>query len=348
MGEDAQQGPREMRHRTSTGTSVDVRTIRILEAIGKSGSISGAARLLDCSQPSITKHLQRTEARIAVPLVHRSTRYATLTEAGRSLANLSQQIIQPLVYADELLEGMRRERAGRVSIASYPTGSTILVPALFSQLQKLVPDLELSAVSTGSEEALRLLMAGSSDVAIIDHPRGTAPDQPWIEHNQLDIHDLFLDPVLVAVAAGHPLAAAHRLGTADLADSAWVGRGVEDDDPLTGVSATLGFDPVIRFRTDNPMASLRLVRESGLLTLVTSLDVVAFGVPANVTLIPLPTRFARTVSVAVPAWLRESPQLATIIGILQSLEDLVGAGAARARAASRIDHPFQPPGMTSV
>ena len=50
---------------------LDLQTIRIVRAIADTGTITGAARLLGYSQPAVSQHVQRAEARLNVPLVTR-------------------------------------------------------------------------------------------------------------------------------------------------------------------------------------------------------------------------------------------------------------------------------------
>ena len=59
--------------------ALDVHSLRILVAIDQTGSISGAARTLGYTQPTITQHVQRLESRLGTPLVTRAARSAQRT-----------------------------------------------------------------------------------------------------------------------------------------------------------------------------------------------------------------------------------------------------------------------------
>ena len=59
--------------------NLDLHSIRIVRAIAEHGTISAAARALGYSQPAISQHLRRSEARLGTPLVIRSGRGVRLS-----------------------------------------------------------------------------------------------------------------------------------------------------------------------------------------------------------------------------------------------------------------------------
>src|SRR5215207_877676 len=67
-------------------SDLDLHSVRIVRAIAEHGTISGAARALGYSQPAISQHLRRAEARLGVPLLVRAGRGVRLTEPGQVLA----------------------------------------------------------------------------------------------------------------------------------------------------------------------------------------------------------------------------------------------------------------------
>ena len=79
--------------------ALDVHSLRILVAIDQEGSISAAARALGFTQPTITQHVQRLEARLGATLVARTARAATLTPVGALLAQHAPRIDASLTAA---------------------------------------------------------------------------------------------------------------------------------------------------------------------------------------------------------------------------------------------------------
>ena len=95
------------------------------------GSLSGAARALRLSLPSVSRHMTALEERIGTRLLIRTTRSLALTEAGRNYYEHAKQI---LAHLDEVEANLLADAAvpsGKVSVWG-PTlfGRVFLVPLL--------------------------------------------------------------------------------------------------------------------------------------------------------------------------------------------------------------------------
>jgi DNA-binding transcriptional LysR family regulator len=88
------------------------------------GSLSGAARSLGLSLPSVSRHMTALEERLGTRLLIRTTRKLALTEAGRMFYARAKQILAEL---DEV-------EASLLADASVPTGKiTVCGPTLFGR-----------------------------------------------------------------------------------------------------------------------------------------------------------------------------------------------------------------------
>ncbi|MEY9875645.1 molybdate transport repressor ModE-like protein [Streptacidiphilus sp. MAP12-33] len=74
--------------------------LRILQAVAIEGSLSGAARRLHYSQPTITYHLAGMERYFQTRLVDRGSRGAALTEAGVALLPHAEAVLDRLTRAE--------------------------------------------------------------------------------------------------------------------------------------------------------------------------------------------------------------------------------------------------------
>lgn len=124
----------------SNATSgIDFRTIMLVRAIDVTGSMSGAARVLGLSQPAVTQHLQRAEARAGLTLVDRSGHGARLTEAGAVLREVSDELTQSLSYVSARLDLIRGRGAGRLRLAGFGSFTAGVLPALLRTLTESHP-----------------------------------------------------------------------------------------------------------------------------------------------------------------------------------------------------------------
>ena len=67
--------------------------LKVFVKVAEAGSLSGAARHLDLSNPSVTRHLAELEAYVGARLFNRSTRRLSLTEAGVSYLERCRQVL---------------------------------------------------------------------------------------------------------------------------------------------------------------------------------------------------------------------------------------------------------------
>src|SRR5437762_7735579 len=65
---------------------MELRQLRVLQAVGETGSFSAAADRLDYTQPAVSKIVATLERQLGTTLVDRGIRPLRLTEAGSALA----------------------------------------------------------------------------------------------------------------------------------------------------------------------------------------------------------------------------------------------------------------------
>lgn len=95
------------------------------------GSLSGAARSLGLSLPSVSRHMTALEERLGTRLMIRSTRKLALTEAGRTYYTRAKQILADLDEAEASLLADTSVPAGKISVCG-PTlfGRAFMLPLL--------------------------------------------------------------------------------------------------------------------------------------------------------------------------------------------------------------------------
>ena len=105
--------------------------ILALTHVARSGSFTGAAKILGCTPSSLTKAVSRLEGLIGVKLLHRSTRAVTLTRPGERYLRTCEQILMDLAEAENELRDSNKALVGSVRICVPPSfGRLTLVPSL--------------------------------------------------------------------------------------------------------------------------------------------------------------------------------------------------------------------------
>jgi DNA-binding transcriptional LysR family regulator len=176
---------------------LDVTRLRVLAAVARYGSVTGAARELNYAQPSVSHHLARLEAETGSKLIQRAGRGIRLTDAGRLLAERAAEILGRLDAAENELAAHVGLRHGRVRLAAFPSALGTIVPAAASRLRAENPGVDLTLAEAEPPEALRMLRAGYVDVALVFVHEQDVTGQSTRATILLD------EPVCLVTRAGH-------------------------------------------------------------------------------------------------------------------------------------------------
>lgn len=226
---------------------MDLTRLRVLAAVAREGSVTGAARALHYAQPSVSHHLARLEAEVGVPLVARHGRGVRLTEAGLLLARRAEEILGRVGAAREEVEALAGLAAGRVRLAAFPSALATLVPDVVARLGREHPGLGVGLVEAEPPEALAALRRGAVEVALVfEHERSPA-----------DLDGLVAVPVLTEEL--HLVTAAGPASLDDLADADWIAGCERCRADLVARCERAGFTPRVAFETDDYVAVQALV-----------------------------------------------------------------------------------------
>ena len=299
---------------------LDLQTIRIVRAIADTGTITGAARLLGYSQPAVSQHVQRAEARLNLPLVTRVGRTVRLTEAGTVLARHALTIASALEAASGDLADLSGLRTGTVRLAAFPTASSTIVPRLLAGMAREHPGLRVNYVEAQPPEAVAMLREGSIDLAITFSYPGDRSDPHVDSANGLGSETLFTEDTVVVLAAGHPLADHHVVDLAALSRERWIAGCPRCRGHLLAVCELAGFAPAIAFETDNASAVINMVASGLGVAILPRLALVAAAVPAGAVIRFHTPASARSIHLIANEGARRVPSLAATSELLHGLD----------------------------
>jgi DNA-binding transcriptional LysR family regulator len=221
--------------------------LRVLEAIGRCGSVTAAAKDLLFTQPSLSHHVARLEAETGAQLMQRVGRGVRLTEAGELLAGRASEIIGRVDAATAELTTLVGLTAGRVRLAGFGSVMSSVVPAAAGMLAAKHPGLQLALTDTHPEDALRLLRAGQIEVAIIFRYDETAPEEDGVR-----LVHLLDDPLYLLTLDGATTLTEHQ-------ESPWIGGCERCRSHLLELCALAGFTPTLASATDDSVVMQSMV-----------------------------------------------------------------------------------------
>lgn len=145
------------------GTFADWTLIRSFLAVMERGSLLGAARALNSSQPTIGRHISQLEAELGVALFERTGRALVPTGTAKKLV---QHAVAMQAGADALarsLEASETPADGTVRISASQAVSCYLLPPLLARLREQEPGISIELVSTNR---ISNLLRRDADIAI--------------------------------------------------------------------------------------------------------------------------------------------------------------------------------------
>src|SRR5204863_2635567 len=181
---------------------MELRQLRVLQAVGETGSFSAAADRLDYTQPAVSKIVATLERQLGTTLVDRGIRPLRLTEAGGALARRAGAAFEQIAAAELEVEAIANLSAGSLRVGTFSSAGAAMVVDTLRAFRTSHPDVEVTITEIGMPSALsRSLRRGDLDL-------GVSFDYPEIGdmfEDDLHLEHLVDDPFDVVVARGHRL-----------------------------------------------------------------------------------------------------------------------------------------------
>ena len=141
--------------------------LRSFHAVAKTESITLASKLLNISQPTITKQIQLLEEFYSINVINRHARGVTLTDLGKKLYELTSGIFELEDKAIQLFSSNLNIHQGTLVTG---TSGTYYIIKLIKEFKKLHPGIELKIVSSNSNEILDKLYNYQIDLGVVGKP----------------------------------------------------------------------------------------------------------------------------------------------------------------------------------
>ena len=146
---------------------MELRSLAYFVRIAELGSITRAAAHLHLAQPALTRHVQRLEDELGVPLLTRANRGVKLTEAGQKLLESAARILREVERTGDEIRAQDAHPSGRIIFGITPTLCPVLVPELSLRMRRDYPRIELKAVHAGMVRLEEFVIDGRVDIALL-------------------------------------------------------------------------------------------------------------------------------------------------------------------------------------
>lgn len=185
--------------RSLADSRVKFRHLQCFLAVAQFGSVQRAADSLSITQPAVSKTVAELEAILGVKLFERGRHGAVPTREGQLFMPHASACVSALRQGVDLLARAEGAAAATLEIGILPTVAAALVPPVLKRFAALWPRVIVRLATGANPELLERLKAGTIEFAI-----GRLADPERMVG--LSFEQLFSEPLIAVVRAGHPLA----------------------------------------------------------------------------------------------------------------------------------------------
>jgi DNA-binding transcriptional LysR family regulator len=166
---------------------VSLQQIRCVLATVRAGSFTGAAELLDVSQPAVAEQIRNLERLLGIELFVRAGRGVRLTAAGTAFAESAPAVLGALDDAVDSVDAVRALRTGILAFGLFATPEAYAVDRVASAFARSHPGISLRLVGQNSSVAADRVREGELEAALVVLP---------IDDDGLDVRPFVRDEVV--------------------------------------------------------------------------------------------------------------------------------------------------------
>jgi DNA-binding transcriptional LysR family regulator len=149
---------------------MEFRQLKYFLAVAEAGNITKAADRLNITQPPLSQQIILLENELGVQLLQRSKKQVSLTEAGRTLQNRAEQIMDLMKTAvnevHEAADGLR----GKLTVGTITSSGRSLLPEYIQKYHQLYPRVTFDLRQGDTRRVLELLDSGLIEIGLVRLP----------------------------------------------------------------------------------------------------------------------------------------------------------------------------------
>jgi DNA-binding transcriptional LysR family regulator len=175
----------------------DLVSLRLLVAVVDAGSLTAGAERFGISLAAASKRIAELENHCGKALLRRSQRGVKATSEGQAVHRHAIELVANLERLALAVDDMNAVAGGLLRLCANPSSMGGFLPAVLADYAMRHPDVRIDLEDTLSEDAVRMVAAGTAELAVI----GDNTPREGLESFVCDVDD-----VVLITPPGHPLA----------------------------------------------------------------------------------------------------------------------------------------------
>jgi DNA-binding transcriptional LysR family regulator len=205
---------------------LDAHQLNVFLTAAQTLNFTAAAKQLHMSQPSVSQHIRELENYFDTPLFVREGRRIFLSDAGKALIPMAQQLVKASVRIEETMQSLRTEIYGHLMVGCSATSGKYILPFLLAEFLKRHPKVEATCHVSSRAISLQMLCDGQVHLAV-------ASANEFCQ--EVEFQKLISDPVVLITPLDHPWAVKGEIEPHELLQERFIMR--EDGSGTKAVAA---------------------------------------------------------------------------------------------------------------
>src|SRR3954451_40965 len=189
---------------------MELRQLEYLVAVAEEANFTRAAERVHISQSGVSAQIRALENDLGAPLIDRSGRTATLTEAGVAALDHARSALASVEALRRSVGDVTGLVRGRLTVGMVTASRLPFLLDALASFHADHPGVEIVLVEDGSQQLIDRVRSGTVDVALV----ATAGDPPV----GIESRPIRREGLVLAVPVDHPLAGRRRVRTAEVTE----------------------------------------------------------------------------------------------------------------------------------
>ena len=254
--------------------------------VAELGNITLAADALSYTQSGVSHAIAAMEREAGCTLFHRSKTGVTLTENGKALLPLVQELVNKQHSLDQAMDALSNRVAGTLRVGSFTSFTALWAAKLIQDFTQQFPEVKIELTNGVYRDIENGISEGRLDCGFLSS----------IENDPLDFTPLFDDPMMVILSPNHALAKVESMPLHDLIKYPFISQFQGSNHDMQQVLKKAKIRPKTKYTLDDDISVMGMAAQNEGIALVPEMMIrtCAFDLAA----VPLDPPQHRTIGLA--------------------------------------------------
>lgn len=219
--------------------------------VAELGNITMAAEALSYTQSGVSHAIAAMEREAGCTLFHRSKFGVTLTEQGKQLVPLVQELINKQHALDQAMDALSNRIAGTLRVGSFTSFTAVWMPKLIRDFTAQFPEVDIELTNGTYRDIEGRIQDGRLDCGFLSA----------IENDPLSFTPLLDDPMLVITSPDHPLSKKPSLPLRELKKHLLISQFQGSDHDVQRIFKKAKIHPQTKYILDDDISVMGMVSQ---------------------------------------------------------------------------------------